>query len=106
MFPSDSPVHMLKRYNAVYAGNDSDLPAHFSRLIPAPDQCSSIFSSLSHEGRATEHDPEGIQANPSMPRKRRSQRSMTSFFRTRGSRLTLRGKAVIDRRIGAPATPG
>ena len=63
MFPSESPVHMLKRYNAVYAGNDSDLPAHFSRLIPAPDQCSSIFFIFMHEGRATGHNPEGIPAN-------------------------------------------
>jgi hypothetical protein len=68
MVPSDSPVQRRKRYNALYAGNDSDLLPHVSRLIPAPDQCSSIFFIFMHEGRATGHNPDGIQANPACRR--------------------------------------
>jgi hypothetical protein len=96
-----------KRYNAVYTGTAFDLLHDRSSLIPAPDQCLSIFFIAVQEGRATEHNPEGIQANPSTSRKRRSKATREELLRTRGNRLTRsRGMAAIDRRIGAPATPG
>ncbi len=102
MFPSDSPAHRLERYNAVYAGNVSDLPPYYSSLIPVPDQCSSIFHFCSRrEGHKAL--PQGIQANPSMSRKRRLQRTTASFFAP-GESSDSRGMAVTDRRSGAPTT--
>jgi hypothetical protein len=78
-------------------------PNDHSRLIPAPDNYLSIFLfHLRREGYGAQ--PRGSSADP-----QRAEEALlaASFLAIRGRRLTRsRGKAVIDQRIDAPATPG